>query len=116
MAERFIRLPEYAISPSISPLSPEDLVTFFIRKYNDVFLQTIKRVKRSFLIMIENPFITYGYESAAYFCDRKAETRELVTLLTNGNHAALISPRRMGKTGLIQRIFKIWFIVSDRVL
>jgi hypothetical protein len=43
--------------------------------------------------MIENPFITYGYESAAYFCDRKTETQELVSMLTNGNHAALISPR-----------------------
>ena len=51
--------------------------------------------------MIENPFITYGYESPEYFCDRKAETRELVTMLANGNHVALISPRRMGKTGLI---------------
>lgn len=55
--------------------------------------------------MIENPFITYGYESAAYFCDRKAETRELITMLTNGNHTALISPRRMGKTGLIHHCF-----------
>ena len=55
--------------------------------------------------MIENPFITYGYESAAYFCDRKAETHELTTLFTNGNHTALISPRRMGKTGLIHHCF-----------
>ncbi len=55
--------------------------------------------------MIENPFITYGYESAEYFCDRKAETRELITMLTNGNHTALISPRRMGKTGLIHHCF-----------
>ena len=55
--------------------------------------------------MTENPFITYGYESAAYFCDRKSETKELTTLLTNGNHTALISPRRMGKTGLIHHCF-----------
>ena len=55
--------------------------------------------------MIENPFITYGYEAADYFCDRKTETRELITMLTNGNHVALISPRRMGKTGLIQHCF-----------
>lgn len=55
--------------------------------------------------MIENPFITYGYESAAYFCDRKTETQELISLLTNGNHVALISPRRMGKTGLIRHCF-----------
>ena len=55
--------------------------------------------------MIENPFITYGYESAAYFCDRKAETQELISLISNGNHTALISPRRMGKTGLIHHCF-----------
>ena len=55
--------------------------------------------------MIANPFITYGYESADYFCDRKSETKELISLLTNGNHTALISPRRMGKTGLIHHCF-----------
>ena len=51
--------------------------------------------------MIGNPFITYGYESADYFCDRVAETQQLTMLLRNGNHVALISPRRMGKTGLL---------------
>lgn len=55
--------------------------------------------------MIENPFITYGYESAAYFCDRRDETRLLISQLTNGNHVALISPRRMGKTGLLHHCF-----------
>lgn len=55
--------------------------------------------------MIENPFITYGYESAEYFCDRREETKQLLDLLTNGNHVALISPRRMGKTGLLNHCF-----------
>ncbi len=55
--------------------------------------------------MITNPFITYGYESAEYFCDRKEETKQLMSLLTNGNHVALISPRRMGKTGLLCHCF-----------
>lgn len=55
--------------------------------------------------MIENPFITYGYESAEYFCDREAEAEQLMSLLVNGNHTALISPRRMGKTGLIRHCF-----------
>ena len=54
---------------------------------------------------IDNPFITYGYESAEYFCDRQEETHLLTTLLTNGNHVALISPRRMGKTGLLNHCF-----------
>ena len=31
--------------------------------------------------MIENPFVTYGYESAEYFCDRKEETRVSVRTL-----------------------------------
>ena len=55
--------------------------------------------------MIENPFITYGYESPEYFCDREAEAEQLMSLLVNGNHTALISPRRMGKTGLIRHCF-----------
>ena len=55
--------------------------------------------------MVINPFLTYGYESAEYFCDRKNETSQLLTLLTNGNHVALISPRRMGKTGLLHHCF-----------
>lgn len=54
---------------------------------------------------MENPFITYGYESAEYFCDRRDETQTLISLLTNGNHVALISPRRMGKTGLLHHCF-----------
>lgn len=55
--------------------------------------------------MIDNPFITYGYESAEYFCDRHEETRMLTMSLINGNHTALISPRRMGKTGLLHHCF-----------
>ena len=55
--------------------------------------------------MLENPFITYGYESPEYFCDRTAESSQLISLLTNGNHTALISPRRMGKTSLLCHCF-----------
>jgi len=54
---------------------------------------------------ILNPFITYGYESPIYFCGREEETKQLTRLLTNGNHVALISPRRIGKTGLIHHCF-----------
>ena len=55
--------------------------------------------------MINNPFILYGYESEKYFCDRKEETSELKRLVTNGNNVALIAPRRIGKTGLIENLF-----------
>ena len=54
---------------------------------------------------IVNPFITTGYAGAAYFCDREQETTDLIRLLTNGNNVALISPRRYGKTNLIEHCF-----------
>lgn len=52
-----------------------------------------------------NPFITSGYISAEYFCDRITETATLTRYITNGNNVALISPRRLGKTGLIEHCF-----------
>ena len=55
--------------------------------------------------MIQNPFLTYGYSGPDYFCDRVEETKRLTSLLLNGNHVALMSPRRMGKTGLIRHCF-----------
>lgn len=55
---------------------------------------------------MDNPFLTSGYVSPDLFCDRVEETRRLVSLLTNGNNVALISPRRMGKTGLLYHCFE----------
>ncbi len=52
-------------------------------------------------MQVTNPFVVQGYLSPHYFCDRVEETRYLSQLVTNGNNVALISPRRMGKTGLI---------------
>jgi AAA+ ATPase superfamily predicted ATPase len=54
---------------------------------------------------IKNPFITAGYIYPAYFCDRKKERLLLLEEVSNGNNLALISTRRMGKTGLIQHCF-----------
>ncbi|MBQ6083181.1 MAG: ATPase [Bacteroidales bacterium] len=48
-----------------------------------------------------NPFIVMGKIPAELFCDRETESRKLIHSLTNGNNVVLISPRRMGKTGLI---------------
>lgn len=56
--------------------------------------------------MVSNPFITNGYLSPHYFCDRVEETELLTRLVTNGNNVALISPHRLGKTGLINHYFK----------
>ena len=43
-----------------------------------------------------NPFLTEGYLSPEYFCDRVEETALLTRHLTNGCNVALIAPRRMG--------------------
>lgn len=56
--------------------------------------------------MVRNPFITSGYVSAEYFCDRRQESEQLVREVTNGNNLALVSTRRMGKTGLIRHCFQ----------
>ncbi len=54
---------------------------------------------------VNNPLITSGYISADYFCDREAESKQLIREIVNGNNLAIISTRRMGKTGLIQHCF-----------
>lgn len=49
-----------------------------------------------------NPFIVTGKIEPAYFCDRVQESARLIKSVTNGNNVVIISPRRMGKTGLIR--------------
>lgn len=49
-----------------------------------------------------NPFIVTGKIEPEYFCDRVEESARLVKSMTNGNNLVIISPRRMGKTGLIR--------------
>ncbi len=49
-----------------------------------------------------NPFIVTGKIQPEYFCDRVTESARLIKSITNGNNLVIISPRRMGKTGLIQ--------------
>ena len=52
-----------------------------------------------------NPFAVFGYAGKQYFCDRENETKELISALRNGRNITLRSPRRVGKTGLIQHVF-----------
>ena len=54
---------------------------------------------------LPNPFLYQGYESPEYFCDRVLETEQLAAHLHTGRNVTLISPRRIGKTGLIQNAF-----------
>ena len=53
----------------------------------------------------KNPFVIMGKIPAELFCDREKESDKLIHYLTNGNHVVLISPRRMGKTGLIHHCY-----------
>lgn len=54
---------------------------------------------------LKNPFLIYGYEDPAHFCDRVEETASVISALQNGRNISLIAPRRMGKTGLIHNVF-----------
>ena len=51
--------------------------------------------------------------SADYFCDRQQESEQLVREVMNGNNLALVSTRRMGKTGLIRHCFQFPEIKQD---
>ncbi len=55
---------------------------------------------------LQNPFPEYGYFGPDYFCDREAETEELIEALLNGSNVTLMAPRRIGKTGLIHHAFE----------
>jgi len=66
-----------------------------------VTLKKILKMKNSF-----NPFIIKGYLSKEYFCDREKELNILLRNSQNGSNTTLISPRKMGKSGLIYRFFE----------
>lgn len=52
-----------------------------------------------------NPFLTTGYVSPGYFCDREKETLRLLNAVNGHSNLTLFSIRRMGKTGLIKHLF-----------
>jgi len=59
-----------------------------------------------------NPFLIKGYDGAELFCDRENEVAKLYQNAKNGIDTTLISPRRMGKTGLIYHFFE--FLKKDK--
>lgn len=55
---------------------------------------------------MENPFIVTGKIKPEYFCDRVEEAKRLTRcILSGGENIVIISPRRLGKTGLIYYCF-----------
>ena len=55
--------------------------------------------------LLDNPFVYQGYEGPEYFCDREEEVKNIISALDNGRNLTLISPRKIGKTGLINHAF-----------
>ncbi len=53
---------------------------------------------------ILNPFITGGYLSPGYFCNRTEETKRIIDAISSRRNLTLISLRRMGKTGLLKHV------------
>jgi uncharacterized protein len=53
---------------------------------------------------ITNPFITSGYLSPEYFCNRAEETKRIMGAISSKRNMTLISLRRMGKTGLLKHV------------
>ena len=60
-----------------------------------------------------NPFVTKGYISSKYFCDREKESQQLLRELENGNDVALVATRKIGKSGLIQHCFDTFNLGKD---
>lgn len=54
---------------------------------------------------LDNPFVYQGYEGPEYFCDREEEVKNIIFALDNGRNLTLISPRKIGKTALINHTF-----------
>lgn len=54
---------------------------------------------------IENPFLTKGYISPEYFCNRNLETKKIANAFKNGRNCTLFSIRKYGKTGLVSHLF-----------
>ena len=54
--------------------------------------------------LLSNPFVIGKYVDKDYFCDREKESEMLVHHIVNGRHVAIMSERRLGKTGLIEHV------------
>ena len=54
---------------------------------------------------MENPFTIKAYESKELFCDREEELQLMMRNCVNSTDMTLISQRRIGKTGLVLRLF-----------
>ena len=54
---------------------------------------------------MDNPFVIKAYESKDLFCDREEELQMMLRNCLNHSDMTLLSRRRLGKTGLMLRLF-----------
>ena len=64
---------------------------------------------------MKNPFVFNGYGGVETFFDREVELATLMRYSADRTPVALISTRRMGKTGLIRRMFDEIAITNSRL-
>jgi len=57
------------------------------------------------MIQVKNPFLTKGYISPEYFCDREDETAAILSAIKNGRDIILYGKRKLGKSALIKHVF-----------
>lgn len=55
---------------------------------------------------MENPFKFGTIVDGSYFTDRVEEQEKVKQVISSENHLILISPRRFGKTSLVQKVMK----------
>ena len=92
----------------ISGAKGSNIFSFEMRTFITIFALRKNRNENIVISMKpNNPFLIAGYYSPEFFCDRVKETREISDALYNGRNVTLISPRRMGKTGLICHTYHV---------
>ena len=64
-----------------------------------------KGINYNIQTMSINPFVLSPAIPDEFFCDRQAESASLIKSIINQENVVLISPRRVGKTGLIYHCF-----------
>ena len=65
----------------------------------------MKKSEKQLVARPQNPFVEGTDIPDEFFCDRTAETGTIVRLLEGGSNIVLKSPRRMGKSSLVNHVF-----------
>ncbi|MDD7317913.1 MAG: ATP-binding protein [Prevotella sp.] len=63
-----------------------------------------------------NPFILGNRIPEKYFCDREEESMMLVRSIMNQENVVLVSPRRVGKTGLMNHCFNMPEVFNNHIV